>query len=71
MLKYIKQFWGYIIAGAIALAYFLGIKKGKENEKAYQTDKVLENMESSNLARNSLDTDPAVRDRLHKKYKRK
>ena len=30
MLKYIKQFWGYIIAGAIALAYFFGIKKGKE-----------------------------------------
>ena len=71
MLKYIKQFWGYIIAGAIALAYFFGIKKGKENEKTHQTNKILANMESGNRARNSLDTDPDVRDRLHKKYKRK
>lgn len=46
----------------------------KEIEKykaEFESEKILANMESGNRARNSLDTDPAVRDRLHKKYKRK
>lgn len=71
MLKRIKRFWGYIVAGVIALAYLIGKMKGKQNEKAYQNNKVLANLESGNRARRNLDANPTVRDRLHKKYNRK
>ncbi len=71
MLNKLKQYWGYVVAGAIALAYLIGIKKGKEHEKAHQTDTLLAHVESGNRARNRLNTDPAVRDQLHKKYRRK
>ena len=41
----IKQYWNkykaYIIASAIALAYLIGIKKGKDHEKIRQTKTVL------------------------------
>ena len=74
MLEKLKTYWGKfrlaITAVAIALAYLLGRKKGKENEKVSQNKKVLENMGLAGKARRSLDN-PSTRRKLHEKYTRK
>ena len=41
MLSKLKQYALAIAAGAVALAYFFGIKRGKENEKAHQNNTLL------------------------------
>ncbi len=73
MLTQIKTYWtqfkGWIIAGAIALAYIIGITKGTQNEKARQNKKILSNVQRANKARDSI-ADSATRRRLHDKYKR-
>ena len=70
MLSKLKQYALAIVAGAVALAYFLGIKRGKENEKAHQNNTLLANLQRANKARNSL-SDPDTTSKLHNKYKRK
>lgn len=71
----IKEYWNknkaYIVAGAVALAYLIGIKKGKTNEKARQTKTVLQNVQRANKARDSVANNPDVVQRLHKKYNRR
>ena len=71
----IKEYWNkykaYIVAGAVALAYLFGIKKGKTNEKARQTKTVLQNVQRANKARDSVANNPDVVQRLHKKYNRR
>jgi len=71
----IKEYWNrykaYIIAGTVALAYLIGIKKGKTNEKARQTKTVLQNVQRANKARDSVANNPDVVQRLHKKYNRR
>ena len=69
MLGKLKQYYAAIIAGVIALAYFLGKQKGKQNEKTLQDKKVLENMGRANKARSGLNNGDTV-SKLHKKYKR-
>ena len=70
MLSKLKQYALAIVAGAVALAYFLGIKRGKENEKAHQNNTLLANLQRANKARDSLD-DPNTTSKLHNKYRRK
>ena len=71
MLSKLKQYALAIVAGAVALAYFLGIKRGKENEKAHQNNTVLANLQRANKARDSLADNPDAVRRLHNKYRRK
>ena len=71
MLSKLKQYALAIAAGAIALAYFLGIKRGKDNEKAHQNNTVLANLQRANKARDSLADNPDAVRRLHNKYRRK
>lgn len=66
----LKQYALVIAAGAVALAYFFGIKRGKDNEKAHQNNTLLANMERANKARDSV-TDPNTVSKLHDKYRRK
>ncbi len=66
----LKQYALVIAAGAVALAYFFGIKRGKDNEKAHQTNTLLANMERANKARDSV-ADPNTVSKLHDKYRRK
>ena len=70
MLDKLKQYALAIIAGAVALAYFLGIKRGKENEKAHQNNKVLANIQRADKARHTLADNNTV-SKLHNKYRRK
>ena len=66
-----KQYALAIAAGAVTLAYFLGIKRGKENEKAHQNNTLLANIQRVNKARNRIvDNTDDVR-KLHNKYRRK
>lgn len=71
----LKEIWNkykaYMVAGAVALAYLIGIKKGKTNEKARQTKTVLQNVQRANKARDSVANNPDVVQRLHKKYNRR
>ncbi|MFV0627300.1 MAG: hypothetical protein ACK5N8_08130 [Alphaproteobacteria bacterium] len=73
MLEKLKKVWNdfrlAIIAGTLALVYFFGRKRGKENEKASQNKKVLENMARANKARSGLNNPDTTR-KLHDKYKR-
>lgn len=70
MLKSLKQYALAIMAGAIALAYFLGIKRGKQNEKAHQTNTLLANIQRADKARHTLADNNTV-SKLHNKYRRK
>jgi predicted negative regulator of RcsB-dependent stress response len=74
MLENVKNFWQEfkvaIVAGALALAYLIGIKRGKEHEKARQNKTILENVSRADTARARLRNPDAVR-RLHDKYRRK
>jgi hypothetical protein len=73
MLEKIVKFWQdfkiAVIAGALALVYFIGRKRGKENAEAQKNKDVLENLGRADKARASL-RNPSVVDRLHDKYKR-
>lgn len=73
MLEKLKKIWDdfrfAIIAGALAIVYFFGRKRGKDNEKASQNKKILENMARANKARASLHNPDTTR-KLHDKYKR-
>lgn len=73
MLNKIKKAWTEckvaIIAIAIALAYLIGIKRGKNEEKAHQDKTVLADVARANRARDSLGNADTVR-RLHDKYRR-
>ncbi|MBR4507266.1 MAG: hypothetical protein IKP24_01900 [Alphaproteobacteria bacterium] len=71
MLSKLKQYALAIVAGAVALAYFLGIKKGKQNEKAHQTNTLLANIQRADKARHTLADNPDAVRRLHNKYRRK
>jgi len=71
MLSKLKQYALAIAAGAVALAYFLGIKRGKENEKAHQNNTLLANMERVNKARNRIVDNTDDVHKLHNKYRRK
>ena len=70
----IKEYWNkykaYIVAGAVALAYFLGIRRGKKEEKAHQNNTLLANIQRADKARNTL-TDNNTVSKLHNKYRRK
>ena len=70
MLNKLKQYALAIAAGAVALAYFLGIKRGKENEKAHQNNTLLANIQRADKARNTLADNNTV-SKLHNKYRRK
>lgn len=69
MLEKLKKYIAGIIAGVIALAYFLGKRKGKQDEKISQNKTVLENLGRANKARSGLNNSDTV-SKLHKKYKR-
>lgn len=74
MLNKVKNLWQRfkfaIAATAIALAYLIGKRKGKDHEKTRQDKAFLADVARGNSARRRLN-DPAVTDRLHKKYERK
>jgi hypothetical protein len=73
MLEKIKNIWNELKFALVALGlfvtYFIGRKKGKQDEKASQNEKVLENLGRANKARTGL-RNPSVVDKLHDKYKR-
>ncbi|GHT57642.1 hypothetical protein FACS18945_2420 [Bacteroidia bacterium] len=73
MLEKIRNFWQEfkiaIVAAVLAVVYFIGKRRGKENEKASQNEKVLENLGRADKARVGL-RNPSVVDKLHDKYKR-
>jgi predicted negative regulator of RcsB-dependent stress response len=74
MLNRILKFWNetkiIIVASVIALAYFIGIKRGKNDEKAHQNKATLANLSRADSARRRLDNDPDAVRRLHDKFKR-
>lgn len=74
MLEKIKNIWGELKFALVALGlfvtYFIGRKRGEQDEKAQNDKAVLENISRSNLARRRLD-DPAVARRVREKYTRK
>ena len=74
MLNKIKKAWTEckvaIIAIALALAYLIGIKRGKDEEKIHQGNTVLADVARANMARDSLTDNDVVR-RLHDKYRRR
>ena len=70
MLSKLKQYALAIAAGAVALAYFLGIRRGKKDEKAHQNNTLLANIQRTDKARNSLADNNTV-SKLHNKYRRK
>lgn len=73
MLKKLNKCWTSfrlaIVAGAVTLVYFLGRKRGKENEKAQKNKEILENAGRANKARSSLRNSYTTH-KLHDKYKR-
>ena len=54
----------------VALAYFLGIRRGKKDEKAHQNNTLLANIQRANKARHTLADNNTV-SKLHNKYRRK
>ncbi len=74
MLNKIKTLWTEskvaIIAAALALAYLIGIKRGKNEEKTHQNTAILADVARANRARAGLADSDTVR-RLHNKYKRR
>ena len=71
MLSKLKQYALAIVAGAVALAYFLGIRRGKKDEKAHQNKTLLANLQRVNKARNRIVDNSAYVRKLHDKYRRK
>ncbi len=74
MLEKIKTIWAEfriaIIAAAFFAVYFIGIRKGKTDEKARQNTAVLQNISRADMARARL-RDNRILQRLHEKYGRK
>jgi hypothetical protein len=74
MLEKIKKWWGdwkiAIVAAALFVVYFLGLKRGKSDEKALQNKSVLANISRAGMARRRLADSRTLR-RLRKKYTRK
>ncbi|MDD3669551.1 MAG: hypothetical protein PHX68_04680 [Alphaproteobacteria bacterium] len=73
MLEKIVKFWQdfkiAVIAGALALVYFIGRRRGKENAEAQKNKDVLESLGRADKARASL-RNPDTARKLHDKYKR-
>lgn len=70
MLEKLKQYWIAIVAAAIFAAYLIGIKRGKDNEKASQNKATLANLSRAGVARSRL-RDSGTLHRLRQKYGRK
>lgn len=70
MLSKLKQYALAIAAGAVALAYFLGIRRGKKDEKAHQNNIFLANIQRADKARYTLADNNTV-SKLHNKYRHK
>lgn len=69
----IKNIWNngkyWIIAGAVAVLYLLGYRRGKEKEQVKVMKGTVENVKTAKQSRDSL-SDPKRVERLHNKYKR-
>ena len=61
------KYW--IIAGAVAVLYLLGYRRGKEKEQVKVMKGTVENVKTAKRSRDSL-ADPERVKRLHDKYKR-
>ncbi len=74
MLEKLKQIWGEfkiaIIVAVLFAVYYFGIKKGKNDEKASQTEAVLANISRADMARARLRDNRVLRG-LRQKYTRK
>ena len=62
-----SKYW--IIAGAVAVLYILGYRRGKEKEQVKVMKGTAENVKTAKKSRDSL-ADPERAKRLHDKYKR-
>ncbi len=62
------KYW--IIAGAVAVLYLLGYRRGKEKEQVKVMKGTVENVKTAKQSRDSL-ADPKRVERLHNKYKRR
>ena len=67
--KIFDEFKFALVALALFVTYFIGRKRGKQDEKAQNDKAVLENISRSNRARRRLD-DPDIIRRVRKKYTR-
>ena len=61
------KYW--IIAGAVAVLYLLGYRRGKEKEQVKVMKGTVDNVKTAKKSRDSL-ADPERAKRLHDKYKR-
>ena len=61
------KYW--IIAGAVAVLYILGYRRGKEKEHMKVMKGTVDNVKTAKRSRDSL-ADPNRVNRLHNKYKR-
>ena len=73
MLNRITNLWNkgkyWIIAGAVAVLYILGYRRGKEKEQDKVTKGTVDNVKTAKNSRDSLVSLKRV-ERLHNKYKR-
>lgn len=61
------KYW--IIAGALAVLYILGYRRGKETEQVKVMKRTVDNVKTAKRSRDSLAVPDRVK-RLHNKYKR-
>ena len=61
------KYW--IIAGAVAVLYILGYRRGKEKEQVKVMKGTVDNVKTAKKSRDSLANSARVK-RLHNKYKR-
>ncbi len=73
MLNRITKLWNkgkyWIIAGAVAVLYMLGYRRGKEKEQVKVVKGTLEHVKTVKQSRDSLASLKRI-ERLHNKYKR-
>jgi hypothetical protein len=73
MLNRITKLWNkgkyWIIAGAVAVLYMLGYRRGKEKEQVKVVKGTLEHVKTAKQSRDSLASLKRI-ERLHNKYKR-
>lgn len=73
MLNRITKLWNkgkyWIIAGAVAVLYMLGYRRGKEKEQVKVVKGTLEHVKTAKQSRDSLASLKRI-ERLHDKYKR-
>lgn len=73
MLTLIMTAWNktkyWIIAGAVAVLYILGYRRGKETEQVKVMKGAMDNVKTAKRSRDSLASLKRVK-RLHNKYKR-